>query len=270
MTVDTLTRDARRATPAGLEPRLAGGLEPVSLAALDAHASLQTRVDRKYFVPLPLVDELLAAYAARLRVLDIDGRRSFGYRSVYFDTPDLDCFRRHKQGQRRRFKVRTRTYRDSGLCRLEVKGKGARSETIKKSVRYDSRLASWLTQAARQFVVEQLELPGAADGLRPTLDTRYQRTTVLDRASGSRATFDTSLAFNREGRIAASTEDAVLVETKSEGAAGPLDRWLWGHGVRPEAMSKYCLGVAMLYPEVRANPWHRILRRHFAWEPAAS
>jgi hypothetical protein len=29
-------------------------------------------------------------------------------------------------------------------------------------------------------------------------------------------------------------------------------------------MSKYCIAVALLHPGIRANPWHRTLRRYFA------
>ncbi len=29
-------------------------------------------------------------------------------------------------------------------------------------------------------------------------------------------------------------------------------------------MSKYCVAVALLFPAVRSNPWHRTLRHYFA------
>jgi hypothetical protein len=32
-------------------------------------------------------------------------------------------------------------------------------------------------------------------------------------------------------------------------------------------VSKYCVGVAALHPELRSNPWHQTLRRYF--EPRA-
>jgi hypothetical protein len=38
-------------------------------------------------------------------------------------------------------------------------------------------------------------------------------------------------------------------------------------GVRSTALSKYCLGVAMLADNLRANPWRRTMRRHFAADP---
>jgi hypothetical protein len=34
-------------------------------------------------------------------------------------------------------------------------------------------------------------------------------------------------------------------------------------GVRPTSVSKYCVGVAALHPQLPSNPWHRTLRRYF-------
>ena len=64
-------------------------------------------------------------------MLDIDGRRVFGYESTYFDTPDCEQYRAHRQGRRRRYKVRSRSYVDTGLSMFEVKTKGLRGATVK-------------------------------------------------------------------------------------------------------------------------------------------
>ncbi|NNF88923.1 MAG: molecular chaperone, partial [Acidimicrobiia bacterium] len=61
-------------------------LPSVGLADLNNEAALLTRKDRKYLVPLEVARVLLAQDG--LLVLEIDGRRSFRYESVYFDTPD--------------------------------------------------------------------------------------------------------------------------------------------------------------------------------------
>ena len=67
-------------------------------------------MDRKYFVPADVFGRMIAELAGELRVLDIEGKRTFGYESVYFDTPDLSTYRAHVQRRRLRFKARTRTY----------------------------------------------------------------------------------------------------------------------------------------------------------------
>ena len=104
-----------RPRPAGSPAELAVAsaaalVDPIGLRELNELAELQTRVDRKYFVPADVFDRMIAELRDELRVLDIDGKRTFGYESVYFDTPDLATYRAHVQRRRLRFKARTRTY----------------------------------------------------------------------------------------------------------------------------------------------------------------
>src|SRR5207244_5693047 len=91
---------------------------PISLDDLVESADLQVRMDRKYFVPAATFRLLIGELGPEFKVLEIDGQRTFDYESVYFDTPELLTYRAHLKGRRRRFKVRTRTYLNSGLCML--------------------------------------------------------------------------------------------------------------------------------------------------------
>ena len=115
-------------------------------------AGLLTRVDRKYLVPLTCAQNLVDGLAPHARVLAIDERRRFSYASTYFDTPGLEAFMLTARKRRRRFKVRTRTYLDSGLCFLEVKTRGARGTTVKRRMGYHPDDASRLTGSGRAFV----------------------------------------------------------------------------------------------------------------------
>jgi hypothetical protein len=111
-------------------PALAG-LPGIGLAELTEHAALLSRVDRKYVLPTVDAGALIAELAPAAVVLEIDGRRHFTYESLYFDTPELTSYRRTAHRHRRRFKIRTRVYRDSGACWLEVKVPGPRGSTVK-------------------------------------------------------------------------------------------------------------------------------------------
>ena len=93
-------------------------LASTGLTELNSAAGLLTRVDRKYLVPLERAQELVGGLISEAQVLDIDGRRRFSYASTYFDTPGLEAFILAARKRRRRFKVRTRTYLDTGLCFL--------------------------------------------------------------------------------------------------------------------------------------------------------
>ena len=100
-------------------------LSSVSLETLAAQAGRMTRIDRKYVIPADDLDAVFGSTAHEAVALEIDGRRTFGYSSIYFDTPDLRSFHDGGRRRRRRFKVRARSYLDSDLHFLEVKTRGA-------------------------------------------------------------------------------------------------------------------------------------------------
>ncbi|MFB6722056.1 polyphosphate polymerase domain-containing protein [Kribbella sp. NPDC056345] len=245
---------------------MAGALEPfpvITLPEVLAEAALQVRVDRKYLVPLETFVELTARLRATFAALWIDGRCSFRYESVYFDTADHELYRQHLQGRRRRYKLRTRAYLDSGECSLEIKLKGARSETIKSRVDYPLPDRARLTPPAWDFVTERLQTEYGVPPeprLGPALATTYRRSTLVDPVGHARLTCDTDLRFSAPGHSVQVRPDVVLVESKTAGRAGTADDVLRELGVRPISVSKYCVAVALLNPRLRANPWHRTLQ----------
>jgi hypothetical protein len=255
------TTPAERAVAAA-----AASIDPIGLDELIGLAELQTRVDRKYFVHAEVFQRMITELAGELQVLEIDGLRGFGYESVYFDTPQLSTYRAHLQRRRRRFKARTRTYTDSGLCMLEVKLAGAHGETIKQRVPYPAEHRAELTDEAMAHLGDTLcqayhqDLPA---GLRPTLITTYRRTTFVSRTGDTRLTCDVGLVCRDGEHEVRDTGTHVLVESKSAAGGSAADRILRDLGVRPATVSKYCVGVAALHPELPSNPWHQTLRRYF-------
>jgi hypothetical protein len=241
-------------------------LEPVSLEELVARAALQTRIDRKYLLPLAAAEQVVAGLAGAARVLDIGGRRAFGYESLYFDTPELTSYHLSAHGRRRRFKVRRRSYLDTGQSYLEVKTRGGRGSTVKERTPDDDGAGLALDGAGRRFVDEVLGRAGvaavAAD-LQPVLRTGYQRTTLHLPAGDSRVTVDTDLAWALPDGPPLELAGIAIVETKSSSTPSAADRWLWRHGHRPARVSKYGTGLAALAEHLPANKWHPVLRRHF-------
>lgn len=235
-------------------------LRPIGLGELTARAALMARVDRKYMLPPAELPELLAVVADGARVLDIDGRRDFGYRSVYFDTPRLDSFLATARRRRRRFKVRVRSYLDTGTRYVEVKTRGPRGSTVKRRVPCvdESRLGD-----GADLLLVEAGVPATSDRFEPALTTTYRRSTLFLPATGGRVTVDTDLTWTVPGGGRLETPGRVIVETKSPGAASAVDRLLWSLGHRPCAVSKYGTGLAALRPELPANRWHPVLRRHF-------
>ena len=274
-------------------------LAATTLAELNSAAGLLTRVDRKYLVPASCAQELVDGLAPHARALTIDGRRRFSYASTYFDTPALEAFMLTARKRRRRFKVRTRTYLDSGLCFLEVKTRGARGSTVKRRMGYHADDASRLTGLGRAFVAACLASTGVAGPaaardvaavLRPVLATTYERTTLHLPRAEARATIDTSLTWRRltpgvrtrtagvagapqalrPAHLTAAIDDGepvavagvAVVETKNPATPSPADRALWDAGHRPARISKYATGMALLHGKLPTNRWNRTIKRN--------
>ncbi len=240
-------------------------LDPIGLDELMAHAALQTRVDRKYLVPPDLVAKVVDELSGSVRALEMTDIRAFRYQSVYFDTDDYRSFHQHVQGRRRRFKIRTRTYLDSDTCQLEVKVKGGRSETVKSRLPYEPADSFRLTNEGHRFIAEHIGVPESELRLQPVLLSDYKRTTLVDLQAGSRITCDVGLVWESLANATPNSFRDVVVETKSMGPFSAFDLRLRAYGYRPISLSKYCVGVALLNPDLRANPWNRTLRRHFDW-----
>lgn len=247
-------------------------LPGAGLAEVNDRAGLQTRVDTKYLISPATHAHLLSALTERPEwaCLEIDGQRHFRYGSTYFDTPSLLTYHQHRQGRRRRFKIRTRAYLDTGDCSFEVKLRGARESTVKRRMPYTVDDADQLTTPAREFVAEVLNTAygfDVPDGLAARARTEYRRHTLVDRDAGTRVTCDTALVCSSaDQRVAAGP--MVVVETKATKPGNPADRLLRSLGAHPIRLSKYCVATAILNPGVPANPWARVLREWFGSGPA--
>jgi hypothetical protein len=245
------------------------GLEPITLAELDDFAALTTRLERKYVLTKNEAEVVSAVLPPEARVLEIGEQRNFRYTSVYFDTPRRDAYRATACSRRRRFKVRTREYVDSGLLFVEVKTRQGRF-TVKDREPCDC--AGRLTPAGEARVADSLNTADVCGidtaTLAPALRTGFRRTTLYLPESRSRVTIDTDLSFSTpvgasKGRTLEFPELAI-VETKTTGLPSSLDRLLWSLGIRPVRFSKFGTGLAGLHPELPHTKWARVMRTRLA------
>lgn len=224
--------------------------DPISLAELNAKAEMLTRLDNKYVVPRAVFDALSDEFAEHFEVLEIDGKRGFGYRTQYFDTPQLTTFQHHLQGRRRRSKVRTRQYIDAGLCFLEVKLKTQRKVTVKERMSYAAEHLTTLTQNALSFIDTShraLYRCGGHGAYFPAIQMQYNRLTLVARAGGERMTIDRGLTFWTSFSSQTISDEMMIVETKSAFGRGTADIILRRAGYHPVgSCSKYCVGLAAL------------------------
>lgn len=224
---------------------------PISLSEMD-EVKLLNRVDTKFVLSLSQFNDLLRSISNDYRVLEIDGKRSARYKSLYFDTDNFDYYHHHHNGFPDRFKVRIRRYLDSDLCFLEIKHK-KKGRTDKKRIKiHDFELN--LSENSRLFIKEHI--PNVSN-LSPSLWNNFERITLVNNERKERLTFDIGLNFNREidSDEQIGYSDIVIAEVKQEreDRTAPVMRTLKQMHVRQARISKYCIGMGLIKHNLKKN-----------------
>lgn len=221
----------------------------ISLQEMDS-VRLMNRTDTKFMIGRPQLDQLLAKLGPNYRILEVEGVRLNRYKTLYFDTPDFMCYRQHHRGKRNRFKVRKREYVESHVSFLEYKEKTNKGRTIKSRIKL-GEIAESISDRESSFIDERTHNHLSYE---PKLWNSFGRITLVDTDAGERLTIDTDIAFEMNNRKSGIPE-LVIIEVKRDENSGVSEvlRELKHQLVRPESMSKYCLGVALLYPDMKSN-----------------
>lgn len=237
--------------------RLVGRFAPISLGEMDAVA-LQNRTDTKYLLSDAQLLQALRALAGQYRALAIEGVRLNAYETLYFDTPDFALYLQHHAGKLNRYKVRSRRYVVTDQSFLEVKLKTNKDRTVKRRLPTDS-LATSCTPELAGFVAANV--PGPAGGLEPKLWNAFTRITLVSRAHPERVTIDLDLSFRAGGREI-ELPGVAIVEVKQDGVDrdSGFIKQLHAAAIQPTSFSKYCIGVSLLYPQVKHNRFKPKLR----------
>ncbi|MCB0199452.1 MAG: polyphosphate polymerase domain-containing protein [Anaerolineae bacterium] len=237
--------------------RLLNRFEPITLAEMDAVALLD-RTDTKYVMRTDQLYTALAGVSTDYRVLQIDGVRLHPYETLYFDTDDFAMYMRHHAGRRVRFKVRSRQYVASQRAFMEVKVKTRRDRTNKRRIE-TAGMMTQLTPDASSFVAGQVPLDAAA--LRPRLWNDFVRVTLVSKHEPERLTLDLDLSFSY-GRRYAELPGVAIAEVKQEGInrGSAFVRQMRAMAIPSTGFSKYCIGTALLYPQLKHNNFKGKLR----------
>lgn len=221
----------------------------IGLAEMDG-VRLMDRVDTKYVFGADELEAVLPGVADDYRVLEIDGQRQSPYSTLYYDTPELDCYHQHHNGKANRRKYRMRTYVASGDTYFEIKTKTNKGRTVKQRVPVPS---DGEAAAAEPGDLTQ-SLLGTPVCLTPRIRTTFRRITLVGRDAAERVTIDSDLAFTVGGRRK-SLPGVVIAEVKQERSSrdSAIRLRLRSLGIRPLRMSKYCLGSALLDPSLKQN-----------------
>lgn len=222
--------------------------DTTSLEEMDS-VKLLNRVDSKYLLSRTTFLSLFSSLQNEYKVLSIKQLRSARYKSLYFDTQQLTFYYDHHNGNPNRHKVRIRKYLDSNLCYFEVKHKH-RGRTDKRRMRI-SDFELELSNGTKSFLDQKNK---QWEGISATLWNSFERITLVNNERKERVTFDLNLEFSWNDRQQG-FNDIVIAELKQEenNREAPLAKLFKSYGIRKKGFSKYCVGMGLIYNELKSN-----------------
>lgn len=160
----------------------------------------------------------------------------------------------HHNGKLKRYKVRHREYIDSQMGYLEVKYRSNNGRVIKQRIE-DKNTDKDLFEG---FVSEHT--PYNPGKLSCTVISHFNRFTLVDLHLRQRVTIDFNLAFSDKDRHI-SLKDLVIIEIKQDNPdkSSSIYHTLKKYSVRPSSLSKYCVGISLLYELLKVNNFKKTI-----------
>jgi hypothetical protein len=218
---------------------------------------LMKRTDTKYLFPTRFLPEVLSGLSDHYDVLDVGDVRFQKYQTRYFDTPDFKLYHQHHNGQRDRFKLRIRRYLDFMLAFLEVKRKDSRGQTHKY------RLGPEAHSLANDDVVDAFledHFPLNESVLVPKLTNQFFRMALVSKSDCERMTIDFGIKFfTLSGSFKLPGLTVAEVKQPAFSVHSAFVRTMKKMGIRPVGFSKYCVGAALAYPQLKRNAFKPLL-----------
>lgn len=231
----------------------------VSLAQM-GKVKLMNRVDTKFVTTVDRLEHLLRLAIDRYSIQEIEGRQMMPYTTLYFDTVGCDMFAQHQRGKKARQKIRIRRYENSGVAFLEVKRKNNKGRTDKKRMQVGERHPDLDREQYRTFLLQKSRY--GAERLLPQLSNEFRRITLVNDAMTERLTIDLDLKFhNEQTGLDSDMGPLVIIEVKRDGlTASPVLALLKQLRIQQSGFSKYCIGMALTNPALKANRFKERLR----------
>ncbi len=223
--------------------------ESITLQEMDG-VKLMDRTDTKFTFNINQLSVILNEAKNYYKILDVEGNRISRYKTLYFDTADFSLYNKHHSGKLNRYKIRHRTYVESNIGFLEVKFKNNKGRTLKTRIK-ETGIPDLYTDKALAFLNKTL--PFSAFDLLPKIWINYSRITLVNKISAERLTLDLNLEFEKNGNKQ-SLDQLIIAEVKQDSkVASPFISIMRNKHIREGSISKYCLGVASSYDEVKKN-----------------
>lgn len=222
--------------------------QTISLSEME-NVALLDRVDKKFYFKIEKLETVLSQMVPYYRLLEINGICLQRYVSPYFDTENFLLYNQHQNGIQNRYKIRFRNYIDSQIYFFEIKHKNNKGRTIKHRL---STNEMQLNKDVESFLTEKTPLN--SNFLHNKLTVGYSRLTFVSTNKCERVTLDLNLSCkNDNSEIEFS--NLVIAELKQDKSSlnSEFIKVMNQQKIKEGGISKYCLGVALLYPDVKKN-----------------
>lgn len=230
---------------------------PITLAQMKG-IKLMNRIDTKFVTTVDMLREFLKLAQPYYYVQDMDGKRLMPYHTIYLDTPELRMYHDHQCGKKHRYKVRMRMYENDRVSFLEVKNKSNKGRTKKKRIEIADLI--YETDEQREFVGNKT--PYDAGLLKPVIENRFRRITLVNREKTERLTIDLDLRFQSllSGDEVAMPQH-VVIELKRDGLIpSPALSLLQYLRIKQSGFSKYAIGMALTNKNLKQNNFKERIR----------
>ena len=219
----------------------------------------EQRFETKFFFHDENLNEVLSILQDEFSLITIHNLEKQRYHSLYLDTKDYINFQHHHNKSRPRYKVRYRTYVDSGDRFLEVKCKNNKSKTLKYRLPLVTN-ENENSESRNTFIKKHV--PFDPELLQHGLITEYDRYSLISKERNARITIDTNLKVEKRNR-SKTLNNLVVLEMKYNKDFNS-NRWvhlLSKLNIHHENFSKYCVGLSLLNSELKQNNFKMKLKK---------
>jgi hypothetical protein len=227
----------------------------ISLDEMNSVA-LMKRTDTKYIINISLLTKVLEKLSESYRILEIKEKRIMNYSSLYLDTQGFKFYHDHHNGRVNRTKIRQRKYVDSDLTYLEIKQKNGKGETNKSRIVIDDFEID-LSESSKDFIFKTTK---NNFDLKPSLWNSFKRITLVNLKENERVTIDLKLTYSGN-ELEKNYDSLVVIELKQSrfDRKSTVAKTLKSFGHNPYSISKYCIGVTSIHPNLKSNLFKRKL-----------
>jgi hypothetical protein len=229
--------------------KLLDDFDSVSLGEMDG-VKLMNRIDTKYIFNTSALGEIITQLKPYYKALTINNHRLFPYSTTYFDTPDFALYNDHQNGKLNRYKIRFRRYDTFGNSFMEIKLKTNKQQTRKKR----QEITGHDCIPAEALNLIESETGYKFSDLNQTLVNKFKRITLVNNDFTERLTFDFNLVFQND-HDKEEIRNIVIAELKQDKYSNISSFYtiMKDRGIRKLSVSKYCLGMILLNPELKWN-----------------